>query len=122
MGNSSNRRETKKTRFNKVEHSLLRSAEYLALSTNARVLMQYIQMKWHPYKLSVGFGVDEVMKCIGCSKPTAISTLKELEDAKFILLDELHRWYGNSSKNRVKEWKLTWLAMNHNSPTNDWKK
>lgn len=122
MGNSSNRRETRAARFNRVEHTLLRSAEYLALSADARVLMLYMQMKWHPYKTSVGFGVDEAMKCLGRSKPTAMATIKELEEAQFILLDELHRWYGNSAKNRVKEWKLTWLSMSKKSPTNDWKK
>ena len=123
MGNSSNRRETRAARFNRVEHSLLRSHEYQALSANAKVIMLYMQMNWTPYRNSaIGFGINDVIKCLACSKPTAINALKELEKAKFILLDELHRWYGNSSKNRVKEWKLSWLPFNQKPPTNDWKK
>lgn len=108
-----------------IQRRLLDSPQYLALTPYAKALIHLVQRFWRPNK-PVGFGVEQAAKEIPCSKKIAMRTLKELEQAGFIVMVEASR-FNSRVNSKTKTWRLTWLPETfvmgyERKPTNDWEK
>ena len=65
----------------------------------------------------LSLGLTEAAREQGMSKSTAHAALKELEAKGFLRMTRLGQWYGR----KATEWRLTFLPMNGELATNDWK-
>lgn len=84
----------KNHKYIKMPYELMKNELYKGLSSDAKILYTlmldrtslsqkkgYIDEKKRVY---IYFSIESIKECLGCSKPTAIKTLKELEAVKLI--------------------------------------
>lgn len=99
---------------------MLKSEQYLSLSSQAKSLMALMQVHWQEFKL-VDYGIREAEKKIPCSNKTAIKAFKELEDKGFITCLRDH-YFSSRTESRTRAWRLEWMPYNSQRPTHKWKK
>lgn len=103
-----------------IQRRLLRSRAYLGLSSQAKALIQLMQVHWRP-DTPIGYGVREAEEKIPCSRKVAMRSFRELQEEGFIrLIDE--SLFCSRAQSKTRTWRLTWLPWNYRSPTNDWEK
>lgn len=104
-----------------TQRRMLDSSAWLALSPQAKVLMQLMQRHWSP-KGPVGFGVRQAEQEIPCSRKLAMRVFDELVSAGFIvMIDE--SLFCSRAESKTRTWRLTWMpCWNNRAPTNDWEK
>jgi hypothetical protein len=101
---------------------MMDSEAYSTLPANAKILMQLMQCHWSPDKNDVGFGIQQAMDGIGCSKRPVQKTFKILQERGFIVCLKEHVWVSYSGGSKVRLWRLTWLRYQDENPTNEWLK
>ena len=91
---------------------------YLSLSSNAKVLILYLQEIWAPNRQVISFGVREAMRVLSCGDTAARNALDQLQEGKFIILMSESNFVGRLSR----DWRLTWMAKKGEQPTGEWEK
>lgn len=95
---------------------VVRSDAYKNLSSNAKVLMLFLQDVWKPHVPVIHYSVRRAATMLQVSKNTACRAFQELSDSKFIVCINESDWLNG----KAREWRLTWLSSNDKEPTNEW--
>jgi hypothetical protein len=108
--------------FIKLDHALLSTAAWQALSGNERALLIYIWAK-HNGKNNgnLGCGRREVQQQFGCSAPTAVKWLRALQDKGFIVATVRGSFNQKTGGGRTTRWRLTMEKCDGDSPTREYK-
>lgn len=99
---------------------LLKSDNYLTLSSHSKTLMTAMQIHWSDIK-PVDYGIREAQAKIPCCNKTAIKAFKELEQKGFIRCVE-HSMFSSRTQSKSRSWQLLWMPYKGNPPENDWDK
>ncbi len=104
--------------FVKLDHDLVRGPEWRGLSGDAaKVLIDILDQFNGRNNGSIHYGVRHAMRCLNCSKRTAIRRLGELRASGLIVATEMGSFIHKtgSRKGITTAWRLTFLAL---TPTN----
>jgi hypothetical protein len=112
------------SRFARLDHRLLESAAYRALSPNARaVLVELTRMDNGSNNGALWLSVRDAAAHMGVANTkTASAALSELQDMGFIVMTkDAHFRVKAADTSRARCWRLTWLPIpNSKGPTNDY--
>lgn len=112
--NNSNRKgRTRTGRFARLDHRILHSCAYRALTPNDRALLtELISLENGENNGSLYLSVRDAAHRMGVSDLTAASTsFKRLQEYGFIrMTEDSHFHVKASEKSRARCWRLTWLA------------
>lgn len=109
--NQTGRNQT--TRFARLDHALLNSCAYRALSPNARALLVELAMLENGSNNgSLYLSIRDAGDRIGVVDLTAVrKAFDELQELGFIAMtEESHFHVKTAEKSRARCWRLTWLA------------
>jgi DNA-binding MarR family transcriptional regulator len=113
---------TKKTSgFIKLDHEMMRSAAWRALSPGETALLLYIWSK-HNGKNNgeIGCGRREIQQRFGCNEHTALKWLHGLRDKGFIAITVRGSFNQKTSGGRTTRWRLTMEKCDGDAPTRDY--
>ncbi|HEY8219023.1 MAG TPA: hypothetical protein VIF86_02885 [Methylobacter sp.] len=103
-----------------VSRALRESYTYESMPATAKVLMDLLQMQWRNDR-TVGYGVREAAKKIGCTANTATKAFKILCERGFIVCDA-ESFFNSKTGSKSREWRLTWMPFDYRKPTHEWEK
>ena len=126
MGKDSNHRGSAvaRTRFARIDHDILRSAAYRALSPTARVLLLEFAMIYNTRNNGqLYLSVRDAADLIGVSDlKTAGAAFDELESLGFIVMTaDAHFAVKAGGGSRARSWRLTWAPMENEAATLDYR-
>ncbi len=104
---------TKNKGFVMLRHDLIRGSEWRGLSGGgAKVLVDILDQYNGCNNGSIHFGERQTMRCLQCSKRTAIRRLRELQNAGLIVVTEKGSFTdkAGSRKGVTTAWRLTFLT------------
>jgi hypothetical protein len=112
------------SRFARLDHRLLESSAYRALSPNARALLvEFTRMDNGSNNGALWLSVRDAAAHMGVANTkTASVTLSELQDMGFIgMTKDAHFRVKAADTSRARYWRLTWLPIpREQGPTNDY--
>jgi hypothetical protein len=112
---------TKKTSFIKLDHEMMRSAAWHALSPGETALLIYIWGKHNGRNNGeIGCGRREVQRRFGCGEHTALKWLHGLRDKGFIIATVRGSFNQKTGGGRTTRWRLTMEKCEGNAPTKDY--
>ncbi|MCQ8128156.1 hypothetical protein [Methylomonas rivi] len=103
-----------------VSRAMRESYAYETMPSEAKVLMDLLQMQWRNER-PVAFGVREAAKKIGCAVNTASRSFNILHERGFIVCEN-ESLFNSKTGSKAREWRLTWMPFEHRNPTHDWEK
>jgi hypothetical protein len=107
--------------FIKVDHDLLRTAAWQALSTGETALLLYIWSKHNGRNNGeIGCGRREVQQRFGCGEHTALKWLHGLRDKGFIIATVRGSFNQKTGGGRTTRWRLTMEKCDGQAPTKDY--
>ena len=104
---------TKNKGFIKIDHDLVRGPEWRGLSGDAaKVLIDILDQYNGRNNGSIHYGIRHAIRCLNCSKKTAIRRLSELRDAGLIVATEkaMFTHKVDARKGITTAWRLTFLS------------
>ena len=104
---------TKNKGFIKLDHDLVRGPEWRGLSGDAaKVLIDILDQFNGRNNGRLHYGIRHAMRCLNCSKRTAIRRLGELRDTGLIVATEKGSFIDKmgARKGITTAWRLTFLA------------
>ena len=99
--------------FVKLDHDLVRGPEWRGLSGDAaKVLIDILDQYNGRNNGSLHYGIRHTMRCLNCSKRTAIRRLGEVRDAGLIVATEKgsFNYKAGSRKGVATAWRLTFVT------------
>jgi hypothetical protein len=112
--------EVKYAGFIRLEHDLVRSEVWAALSANATRLLIGIWDQYNGHNNGfLPYGTEQAMRLLRCSTSTAKRTFAELKDAGLIIAVKKGAFArkDQARKGEVTEWQITALKSNVNRST-----
>jgi hypothetical protein len=112
------------TRFARLDHRLLESSAYRALSPNARALLvEFTRMDNGSNNGALWLSVRDAAALMGVvNTKTASAAISELQDMGFIVMTkDAHFRVKAADTSRARCWRLTWLPIpKRQAPSNDY--
>ena len=108
--------------FIKLDHALMRTAAWQALSAGEIALLLHIWAKNNGKNNgNIGCGCREVQARFGCSSRTAIKWLHSLRDKGFIVATVRGSFNQKTGGGRTTRWRLTMEKFDGDGPTREYK-
>lgn len=97
--------------FLRLEHGLVSSPAWRNLSSHAtRLVIDMAARHNGKNNGAIPYSVDEAMRCLHCSKRTAIRAIAELKKAGLIKCTHKGAFDLRAGKRRASEWRIAFLS------------